>query len=64
MPTDPNGDAVAIVEQATAEEAEILRDIGDSPNDSAAVPLGRKDGLKRRTARSKGMTAEETQGER
>lgn len=49
-PTDPNSDGFAVVEQATAEEAEILRDLGDAPQDPAAP--------------AKDVTPEETQGKR
>jgi hypothetical protein len=58
-PTDPNRSAFAIVEQDTADEAEILRDIEESTKDPAAVSLGRKGGLKGGPARARNMTAEE-----
>jgi hypothetical protein len=35
--SDPADDALAVVEEATAEEAEILRDIDDGEKDSSST---------------------------
>lgn len=55
-PTDPNQAGFAAVEQATADEAEILRDIEESTKDPAAVALGRRGGLKGGPARKAALT--------
>jgi hypothetical protein len=60
-PTDPNSAAFAIVEQATADEAEILHQIEESTKDPAAVALGRKGGLKGGPARKAALTPEQRQ---
>jgi hypothetical protein len=58
-PTDPKRAAFAIVEQAAADEAEILRDVEESGKDPAAVALGRKGGLKGGPARRAALTHEQ-----
>jgi hypothetical protein len=58
-PTDPKRAAFAIVERATAEEAEILRDIYESGKNPAAVALGRQGGLKGGPARKSALTPDQ-----
>jgi hypothetical protein len=60
-PTDPNRAGFAVVEQATADEAEILRTIEESTKDPAAVALGRKGGLKGGAARKASLTPAQRQ---
>ncbi|MFZ0365967.1 MAG: hypothetical protein WAL67_17340 [Candidatus Cybelea sp.] len=49
--SDPDRAGFEVVEQDTADEAEILRDIEESTTDPAAVPFGHRGGLKGGPAR-------------
>jgi hypothetical protein len=54
--SDPDRAGFEIVEQDTADEAEILRDIEQSTKDPAAAARGRKGGAKGGSARKAALT--------
>lgn len=57
--SDPNRAALSIVEQATADEADIQDRIDEASKDPAAVALGRRGGLKGGPARKAALTPEQ-----